>query len=302
MPWLSDHFIQLIIRPDHESVFSDFYDHADLDNFFCMLFTLPGLHWMRTNWDAGFFTVFSDYIEHMIQKGYALEACLDRYYFKFSSLYNSTHYIHSTLIYGFDTEKREIYVADFWDNGKYDQKVVSYDEINASLNNNWLINIFSLEDGQYTFNPVLMKQSFEDYLHSEDSFHKFVFSGRAYNKTAIFGLKYYDYLMDRLNRQDNTKIDFRLFHILYDHKVLMSHRLKYLESINFRDAQILASLKEKNEKLTRHSLILRNRVLKYNLNSSATLLDQIKISVTELKTLDREFTEAVLAMIDIHVL
>ena len=31
MPWFVDHFIQLVVRPNHEDTFGDFYDHADLD-------------------------------------------------------------------------------------------------------------------------------------------------------------------------------------------------------------------------------------------------------------------------------
>ena len=49
MPWLSDHFIQIVVRPEHAFTWGDFYDHADLDNFFSKIFGLPGLGWMRAN-------------------------------------------------------------------------------------------------------------------------------------------------------------------------------------------------------------------------------------------------------------
>lgn len=47
MPWLSDHFIQLIVRLSHEHTNGDFYDHADIDNFYRILYGAPGLGWMR---------------------------------------------------------------------------------------------------------------------------------------------------------------------------------------------------------------------------------------------------------------
>lgn len=42
MPWLSGHFIQLIVRSSHEHIYGDFYDHADIDNFYRILYGAPG--------------------------------------------------------------------------------------------------------------------------------------------------------------------------------------------------------------------------------------------------------------------
>ena len=44
LPWLSDRLIQLVVRPNYDLVNTDFYDHADIDNydllFFVKMFSL----------------------------------------------------------------------------------------------------------------------------------------------------------------------------------------------------------------------------------------------------------------------
>ena len=84
---------------------------------------------MRSNDETAQYSKFTDYIEFQINNDYCLEACLDRYYFKFPECYKSERYIHSTFIFGYDNERKEVYIVDFFDDGKYDKKIVSYDEI-----------------------------------------------------------------------------------------------------------------------------------------------------------------------------
>ena len=99
LPWLSDHFVQLVVRPHHDTRI-DYYDHADLDNNYRKIYGMPGYSWMRNNTDAIKAERFTDYIEFAVDHEYCLEPCLDNFYFSFSNCYQKHHYIHSTFIYG----------------------------------------------------------------------------------------------------------------------------------------------------------------------------------------------------------
>ena len=112
IPWFADHFIQLMVRPNHDDTFGDFYDHADMDTYYRTIYGLPGIGWMRVNSETVHYNVFSEYVQKQIDNGYALEACLDRYYFSFAEEYQKYHHKHSSLIYGYDSDKNEIYVAE----------------------------------------------------------------------------------------------------------------------------------------------------------------------------------------------
>ena len=291
MPWFSDHFIQLIVRPSHEHTLGDYYDHADIDTYYRIVYGLPGLGWMRSNGETAQYIKFTDYIEFQINNNYCLEDCLDRYYFKFSECYKSEHYIHSTFIFGYDNERKEVYIVDFFDDGKYDKKIVSYDEINESMNNDWIINLFKKWNDSYEFDEQLMNLYFNDYLNSCDSFNRFRFSNKSYNKDVIYGLEYYDFSQKLI---DNDFIDVRMFHILVDHKVLMKYILDYLDSIGLYKNEKIEKLKAMNEDLIRKSTSLRNSVIKYTISPKSSLLCHIDNEIKLLKQLDFEFVNAIL--------
>lgn len=290
--WFCDHFIQLLVRPFHEDTFGDFYDHADLDNFFRILYGMPGLDWMRINSRCFSSETFTDYIESVIDRGYCIEACLDRYYFSFDECYKKTHFIHSSLIYGYDREKDEIYIKDFWADGNYQTKIAKYHEVNDSMNNDWIINLFMKQKTEYKFDKKLMMKYFEDFYYSRDSFAKFEHSNKQYNKGALFGLDYYDYIGNNIYKRE--KPDVRMFHILYEHKRLMKYRLKYLMQSNEYNHEMIRILLENNDRLIDESLLLRNIVIKYGINKNEALYDGIQKQIEKLKDMDKEFVRDVL--------
>ena len=295
LPWLCDHFIQIIVRPNHMNTYGDFYDHADLDNYFRIIYGIPGLGWMRANSECARFDVFTDYIEHEIDNGYCLEACLDRYYLSFTKNYEKEHFIHSTFIYGYDKGRKEVYIADFWSMGKYEKKVVRYDEINLSMNNDYLINLFKRHESKYELNKELMKKSFMDYYCSQDSFCKYEFSNQPYNKGVIFGLEYYDYMNNNLKR--NEYPDIRLYHLIYDHKILMRNRLDYLKKLNEYDYDVLQDLSERNEQMITEALELRNCSIRYCFDYSERIYEKILEKTCKLKEMDKSFVKDILEIL-----
>ena len=295
MPWFCDHFIQLIVRPNHADTFGDFYDHADLDNYFRLLYGMPGLGWMRVNSECAHFTNFTEYIEYQIEKGYCLEACLDRFYLSFTKFYRKKHFIHSSFIYGYDKTERKVFVADFWEGGKYEKKIADYEEINESMNNDYIINLFRCESRTYTMNSELLKRYLSDYYYSIDSFGKYEFSNQDYNKGVVFGLAYYDFLFDNIREREIP--DIRMYHILYDHKVLMKYRLAYLKTLlNFNEADLEYCIKM-NETIIEESANLRNLVIKNCIDYSEENYHIIKDKIMNLKKMDKKFVKKMMEII-----
>lgn len=181
LPWISDHFIQLIMRPNYPYTTADFYDNADIDNYNCLIYNCPFLKWMKNNCYTINGTQFTDYIEYIINQGYYLEANLDHYYFTSSLYYDQKHFVHPTFIYGYDNDKQIIYTSDFYYGKGYIRQPISYSNINLSLNNDYIINLYGYQDAEYKFNFELMNTYLEDYLFSRDSMKKFVFSHQEYN-------------------------------------------------------------------------------------------------------------------------
>lgn len=299
IPWWSDHFIQIIVRPDNPYTNGDYYDHADLDSYFSIMYGMPGLGWMRNNCETMLCEKFSDYAEFSINNGYGLQACLDRYYISFAREYKKKHNIHATFIYGYDRDKQEMYIADFWNGGGYEHITISYDELNAAMNNDGIVNMFKSYDAEYEIDLKLMKRYFEDYYYGRDSFGLYAASNKDYNRTAIFGLKYYDYIFDFWIGKNTPQgnLDYRLFHLLYDHKVLMDIRLNYLESLGIFEKEMIQKLIADNNEITKLALNLRNKAIKYNFNHSEKVLNTITEMLIELKNKDYAFTEDMLELL-----
>lgn len=297
IPWLSDRFIQLVIRPNFDPTIADFYDHADLDNFISLIYGCPFLGWMRNNRITANFTKFTDYIIYQINQGYYLEPCLDNYYFKFTNHYQKKHHIHPTLIYGYDNDNEQVYIADFFDGKRYTREVVSYEEINKSIENvDYFINLYKLQDAQYKFNPELMNTYLYDYMNSKDSLHKFGFSCPEYNKNVLFGLDYYDFVISNICNIYKS-IDIRPFHILFDHKRLMKIRLEFLYSQKIYDNYKIKDLILKNDELIYKSNILRNLAIKYNIRNDIETMQIIKDKCNKLKSLDYALVSDILATV-----
>lgn len=288
LPWICDRYIQIIIRPYNIRTRSDFYDQADTDNYVCEGYLCPFIGWLRNNQTTANFSIFTDYIEYQIKHGYYLEPCLDNYYLSCSALFNKRHHIHSTFIYGFDNEKKLIYISDFYDNGRYTREKVSYDEINKSIEGiDYFINLFKYQESDYSFNITLLKIFIEDYINCRDSLKKFEFTCTDYNKDILYGLDFYNYIKDVFCNE--YPIDTRPFHVLYDHKVMMKIRLEYLHKINVIDYNEFCILQERNNLLINSSHIFRNMAIKYNTTHDFGLLHRIKEYCNSLKQSDYNF-------------
>ncbi|EPR09608.1 hypothetical protein [Ruminiclostridium papyrosolvens] len=296
LPWVSERYIQLIIRPHHPVTRSDFYDNADTDNYIIRVNHCPFIGWLRNNQTTANFKKFTDYIEHQINNGYYLDACLDNFYLSCSHQFNKNHFIHQTFIYGYDRKNRQVFIADFYDYGKYVRKSVSYKEINKSIEGiDYFINLYKYEDTDYKINLHLLKLSVEDYINCKDSLRSFEFTNKNYNRDILYGLNFYDYIIDVFCKDEI--IDIRPFHILYDHKTMMKIRIDYLINIGTFDKSMLEQINSRNDSLISSAVLLRNMVLKYNYNPDKNLLNKIKEKCKALQKSDYDlFSDLLIAM------
>lgn len=291
MPWLCDHLIQLIIRPNNVNAPADFYDHADINGYYSQIYGCTGLDWLRTKPNLVASNTFTDYMEYVIENGFCLEPCLDRYYFKFSEYYKKKHFIHSTLIYGFNSNSKEVYISDFFENGKYCRKTISYDEVNDSIKgNDWLVNLYGHNNESYKCNLNMLSDYLNDYLESRDSFQKFKYSSSERNKNVSFGVTFYDAITTNLFFDDEG-LDIRPFHILTDHKRLMNLRLCYLKANGKFDKEQMEELIKDNDDLLHDSMTLRNMVIYYNLKKDEKSFNKIQEKKEKLKYKDIKFVQ-----------
>lgn len=185
---------------------------------------------------------------------------------------------HELFIYGYDLEGEGFYCGDFTFKDKYAHNKISFEDvrkgyevITASEDHMFkddykgtrgLYVIFKNTDTcYYDVDITLIRDTLREYLNSQDTKNHFRMMRNRFNDTT-FGVEVYDAVLNRIMYQvnkDEPDYDIRALHVMYDHKVLMLERIKYLMAngyLNY-DQEIIDSYKEvvKNMKAARNLLI-----------------------------------------------
>lgn len=186
---------------------------------------------------------------------------------------------HELFIYGYNMEEQVFYVGDFTFKDKYSYSTVTFDAVKRGFDvlsagedhvfkddykgTRGLYVIQKNTDIKYyDLDTVLIKRTLEEYLQSVDTKDHFRMMRNRFDDT-IFGVKVYDALLERVDKQlhkEEPDFDIRALHIAYDHKILMLERLKYLmehEVIPFDQAMLDEYAKVVENMLTARNLLVR---------------------------------------------
>ncbi len=154
---------------------------------------------------------------------------------------------HELFIYGYNIEKEIFYVADFTFTDHYSYSTVSFADVERGYS------VISASDDHmfkddykgtrglyvilknnntryYDLDVELIKDTLDEYLQSKDTKNHFRMLRNRFDDT-VFGVNVYDKVIETVDRQlhaDEPDYDIRALHIVYDHKVLMYDRIKYL--------------------------------------------------------------------------
>jgi hypothetical protein len=154
---------------------------------------------------------------------------------------------HELFIYGYNLEKEIFYVGDFTFGEHYTYSTVSfsdvergYEVINAAEDHMFkddykgtrglYVILKNNETTYYDLDITLIKNTLREYLNCEDTKDHFRMMRNRFNDTT-FGVDVYDKVIEQIDKQlhaEEPDYDIRSLHLIYDHKVLMLERIKYL--------------------------------------------------------------------------
>ena len=118
----------------------------------------------------------------------------------------------------------------------------------------------------YDVDTTLIRDTLREYLNSQDTKNHFRMMRNRFNDTT-FGVEVYDVALDRIMKQmqsEEPDFDIRALHVMYDHKVLMLERIKYLMAngyLNY-DADLIAEYEE----VVKNMQAARNLLIKISIN------------------------------------
>ncbi len=224
-----------------------------------------------------------EYIRDCIDAGYYLVIFADEYYLPQKLSFNKKHFVHDSLIYGYDNEKQQIKAIAFDIKHKFNKILYNYEQYKKAFRSgcqyykesgiHWmegrLVNTIKqnkfIED--YPFSIGRFLKQLRNYLDSvidnkSEYFLRLIETG---NEQVKYGIDVYDMFTCRLEEllRENkiSGLGYPTVHFLYEHKQGIFKRLKYITSI-YKIDNNLAELIGEYQKIVDKINMMRNIFLK----------------------------------------
>lgn len=191
----------------------------------------------------------SSYIIEMINKGYYLVIHIDEFYIPDKWAYEEVHFVHSSLIYGYNIEKRILYGIGFDDDMTFRKITFDFDAFNLAYEegkNHYMPDAFWCDwsavqlikpktaDVSFKFDLNRFTNELNDYInsyHDEYKLYSFEFPMDSFK----CGMEIYEYFDEKLNdlKDGIYNIDYRAIHLISEHKKGLLERFEYIKE-NYR--------------------------------------------------------------------
>lgn len=230
--------------------------------------------------------------------GYYISAEVDVSKLPGTRYYGRSPFIHSCTCFGYNIEQGTLKIIDFDTKHKLSIIEIKFnDYLTAHFSNDISLgrraNIFCLrklkENINYSFDIVNLKCLLYDYLNSCNSSKKYDFF-LPVMRNHIWGNSVYKalakFVIDNINSRGH--IDYRPFHALWEHKVIISKLLEFLKLDNKYKLLVLnVDFKE----ILDDTDILRMSILKYNACKKQDIVTLIINLINEISNKEKKVFE-----------
>ena len=187
-----------------------------------------------------------EFIIEKINMGYYLVMNVDEFYLPNKGEYHKNHFVHSSLIYGYDNNTKCLKAIGFNQERLFTELTFDYSEFTDAYENgkihykkdapwcDWsavqLIRPKSFE-GEFPFIITRFINELEEYLFSKSDLRR-LYSFEYQPEQVEFGFKIYDVFVKNLHNllDGNMTIDYRAAHLLSEHKKCLYDRIGYVIS------------------------------------------------------------------------
>ena len=182
------------------------------------------------------------FLIRLINDGAYVEVSLDEYYLPAKSTFGTTHYLHPTLVYGYDTV-RQVVLAVGFHNYQYRQFEIQFDDLQNAYSSfverqskksaDLACTIIRVKPSAAScvYNPSLLVDSLRDYLLSiRYDTNIFTWYEDRYEDLIQFGISTYDALIRSMNHPAVYPVDYRSFHLLAEHKRELYKKFTFFNS------------------------------------------------------------------------
>lgn len=278
--WLYNNFIQ--IR------FASGWGILTFDKHQYLMSNCPGLNFyamprevLEERYDNSLFS----FIKSAIDLNFYVFLFVDRYYIPINDNYKKEHASHELFITGYDLDDNTVIVSDNIMDGKFNTmkcKIEELEEAYAKMDIEYtflseLRMVRVVPDGGEPFRIRQVKFELERYLYSMPAYDL------VYTQDYIFGFEVCEFILKAMEEWNAKKehYDKRIFHLLYEHKIIMEERVDYMEKNHYIPQN--SGLLEEATALKKEFLLIRNSVVKRSvmLHTGKGNVESLTQSLTE---------------------
>ncbi|MCL6588814.1 MAG: hypothetical protein K6U80_02570 [Firmicutes bacterium] len=310
--WFYEQYIQLFGGKDFSiSCYLDFYAPIPWKSCPWLDYQKVSPELVAQKWDS-----IVDFIVAALDLEYYVLLYLDSFYVPASINFQNFHLAHDTFIFGYNLAEKILWAADFYGNSRkyrqapigFSQTAAAYQKAAVSPRTDFINGIVLLKpipfDGP-SFNLSTMVALLKEYLAAKttkgysDGYRKDV---EKEKELWVFGTEVYQLLQEYLEfqlKEQPQYPDLRSFHVLYEHKKLMSERIAYCSQHQLlKNAALI--LKESRE-IEQQAFMLRNMMIKNMVRRNESLIQRAISLIPELRQKEKNMIEILLDNICVQI-
>ncbi|MCD1259363.1 hypothetical protein B5M42_011015 [Paenibacillus athensensis] len=222
------------------------------------------------------------FIKQSIKDGFGVNVfAVDEYYLSETSSYMHKHYIHETLVYGYDDDKAKLLVVGYDRNGVYTQFTYSYEGFARAFKEGVLNAPEYLVDALQT---IRLRHFFMDYEFELSNFvaelgkylqavpdRKKIFFSIASADTVVSGFKVYEQMLrifeENIRGNYAVQVNYNAIHFMSEHAKALKERFLYI-SRQYKVSEDFARLVEEYARVEKELDTVRLIFLKQALEES----------------------------------
>ena len=238
LPWYYNNFIQVFSNTESNgyveiNYLEDRDCYIEIADVVCL-----GYHLLKNE------KSILEFIIEKINMGYYLVMNVDEFYLPNKEEYQKNHFVHSSLIYGYDNNTKCLKAIGFNNQRLFTELTFEYSQFTDAYENgkihykkdapwcDWsavqLIRPNSFE-GEFPFSITRFINELEQYLFSKSDLRR-LYAFEYQPEQTEFGIKVYDVFVKNLSNllDGNMTIDYRAVHLLSEHKKCLYDRIGYV--------------------------------------------------------------------------
>ena len=190
---------------------------------------------------------FVEYVIDCINRGYYIIAHLDEFYIPDKEAYEETHFVHASLVYGYNIEKRELYGVGFDEDMTFGEITFDFDIFNMAYEEgrrNYMPEAFWCEWSAvqlikpkspgvpFKFDLKRFMNELEEYMTSKRDDYKLYSFDYPMDRMRC-GVSVYDQVIEKLQemKTGTMHIDYRAIHLIVEHKKGLLERFEYIKDL-----------------------------------------------------------------------